>query len=108
MPGRQRMISVNPKRLDLAAEFMANPIGAHSAELQQILWLFRGALPEDKHVLVCLEPYRRWMLAQMDGRPGKKLKLHPKKIFRSLEDAERAVFRLRWKHYTGQSLPPKL
>lgn len=102
------MIRVDPKRLDLAAEFMANPIGAHSAELQHILWLFRGAPPEGKHVLVCLEPHRKWMLAQMDGRPGKKLKLHPKQIFRSLEDAERAVFRLRWKHYTGRALPEKL
>lgn len=102
------MISVDPKRLDLAAEFMANPIGPHSAELQQILWLFRGAPPAGKHVLVCLEPYRKWTLAQMDGRPGRPLKRHPTQVFRSLEDAERAVFRLRWKQHTGQTLPEKL
>ncbi len=102
------MIRVDPKRLDLAAEFMTKPIGAHSAELQQILWLFRGAPPAGKHVLVAIEPHRTWVLAQMDGRPGKPLKLHKSQVFRSLEEAERAVFRLRWKHYTGQSLPEKL
>ncbi|MSO73738.1 MAG: hypothetical protein EXQ99_01085 [Alphaproteobacteria bacterium] len=102
------MIRVDLKRLDLAAEFMAKPIGTHSAELQQILWLFRGAAAAGKHVLVCLEPHRKWMLAQMDGRPGKPLKLHPKQVFRSLEEAERTVFRLRWKHYTGRALPKTL
>ena len=102
------MITVDPTRLDLAAEFMANPIGPHSPDLQQILWLFRGAAPAGKHVLVCLEPHRKWMLAQMDGRPGKPLKLHKNVIFGTLEDAERAVFRLRWKAATGQTLPETL
>ena len=102
------MYRIDPKRLDLAAEFMARPIGPHSPELQHLLWLLRGAPPAGKHVLVCVEPYRKWMLAQMDGRPGKPLKLHRKQVFRSLDDAERAIFRLRWKHYTGHSLPEKL
>jgi hypothetical protein len=44
------------------------------------------------------------MLAQLTGRRGDPPKLLPEHRFTSLEDAERAVFRMRWREHTGHEL----
>ena len=47
------MHRIDPAKKHLAAEFMANPIGVRSPELQRVLWVMRGAAVEGKYVLVC-------------------------------------------------------
>ena len=98
------MYEVRHDMRHVAAEFMANPIGEHSPELQRILLVFRGEPVEGKYVLICTRPFAEWTLAQLTGIKGKPLKLLKNKVFRSIEDAEREVFRLRWKRYTGHEL----
>ena len=97
------MYRIDPAKKYLAAEFMASPLGVRSPELQRILWLMRGAAVEGKYVLVSTKPYREWTLARFGGK-GKPLELLKDRVYTSIEDAERDVFRLRWKQHTGHDL----
>jgi hypothetical protein len=94
---------VTHNKKHLADEFMANPFGRASPELQRVLMVFRGEPAEGKYVLICTRPHQEWTLAQITGKRGDPPKLLDQK-FTSLEEAERAVFRLRWKKHTGHDL----
>lgn len=77
----------------LVEEFCAAPFGRHSPVLQRLLLRLRSLPAEGKHVLVEVEPFRRWRLARLRGR-GEPVELLDE-FFDSLEQAERHVFRLR-------------
>ena len=94
---------IDPAKEHLAAEFMANPLGHRSPELQRVLWIMRGGEVKGKYALVCTKPYREWTLARL-GAKGRPLKLVTGRVYTSIEDAERDVFRLRWNQYTGHDL----
>jgi hypothetical protein len=95
---------VDPVRdLPFAREFMQTPVGVHSAGLQRVLNVFRGEPLAGKYVLVEKDPHRRWQLARLTGRRGQPVQLM-ETVFADLREAERAVFRLRWKEHTGQDL----
>lgn len=98
------MYTISHNNTYLAEEFMRDPLGHHSPELQRLLLLFRGSPLAGKYVLVCTKPFAEWMLGQLTGVRGEPVKLHKDKVFSSLEEAEREVFRLRWKKFTGYSL----
>lgn len=98
------MLNIGGDKRRLAEEFMAKPIGHHSPDLQRLLITFRGAPAKGKYVLVCTKPYKEWTLARQSGERGKRTKLIKGQVFRSVEDAERAVFRLRWKQHFGEEL----
>lgn len=99
---------IRPDDLVFAEEFRSRPIGNHSPGLQRILSLFRGQPLRDKHVILCTKPHRQWMLAELSGVQGQPMRLHPEKLFRSLEEAEWEVFKLRWKRHTGKDLEREL
>ena len=84
-------------------EFLRQPVGHHSPELQRVLNVFRGGPLKGKHVLVCTKPHREWRLAQLSGERGEPVTLLDE-VFTDLVEAERAVFRQRWKQYTGSDL----
>ena len=94
-------VSHNSKHL--ADEFMADPFGRASPELQRVLMIFRGEPLEGKPILVCTKPFEEWALALHPGRRGVPLTMTEHR-FTSLAEAERFVFRLRWKKYTGHDL----
>lgn len=99
------MHRVTHNQKHLADEFMADPFSRRpSPELQRLLMIFRGQPVPERYVLVCTKPYREWALARMGARRGDPVELIGEERFTSLEDAERAVFRLRWKHHTGYEL----
>ncbi len=87
-------------------EFLNNPIGHHSPALQRVLNRFRGDGPKDKYVLICSKrkPHREWTLAQLTGIPGKPPIVFADQIFTDLIEAEREVFRRRWKAYTDTDI----
>ena len=96
------MYAIDKSRLDLAREFEASPFGIHSAELQAVLTCMRCHDWGNFHVLVEEAPGGPWTLALMEpGEPPDRIG----PTFASIEDAERHVFRLRWKALTGGSLP---
>lgn len=95
---------IDPSRTDLAREFMANPMGPHSAALQRIVTRMRDTEAAGRYVLVTRIPYQEWGLGQLSGRRGADVTLLEDQVFTSLEDAERAVFKMRWEQITGEPL----
>ena len=96
---------IDPRRdREVVAEFRNNPIGHHSPNLQRVLNTLRGGPLRDKYVLVCTKPFAEWTLARHPGERGKPIELLPEHTFTSREEAEWAVFRLRWKAHTGEGL----
>jgi hypothetical protein len=91
------------KDLPFAREFMETPVGRHSAGLQRILNVFRGEPLAGKYVLVEVEQHKRWRLGRLTGVRGEPFPVLDQ-YFTDLTDAERTVFRLRWKEHTGQDL----
>ena len=85
-------------------EFQKKPIGHHSPELQRVLNVFRGEPVQGKYVLICTKPHLEWTLGQLTGERGKPVKILKNQVFRNIEDAEREIFRRRWKKYTGSAL----
>ncbi len=88
----------------LVEEFNAKPIGHHSPALQRVLNVFRGEPMQDKYVLICTKPHKEWTLGQLSGERGKPVKIFKNHVVTNVEDAEREIFRRRWKKYTGDSL----
>ena len=95
---------IDPGRVDLARAFIDNPWGPHSAELQRVLNVMRAAPVAGKHVILMSGPYRRWSVARLTGVRGEAAERIEGLSFDNPEDAERAVFRLRWEEHTGQPL----
>lgn len=91
------------KDLPFAGEFMQTPVGIHSAGLQRILNVFRGEPLAGKYVLVEVHPHAKWQLARLTGQRGAPIPLLDQ-FFTDLAEAERAVFKLRWKEHTGRDL----
>ena len=95
---------IDPARTDLAREFRDNVRGPHSPDLQRVLDRMRTGPLAGKYVLLCREPEREWVLAQLTGERGEALRVHEDAVFHSLEDAEWAVFQRRWRELTGVTL----
>lgn len=98
------MIPSVEERKRLADEFMANPIGYHSPDLQRLMLVLRGEPTKGKYCLVCTKPYEEWTLARLSGEAGKRTTLLKGHVYSSIAEAERAVFRLRWKKCFGEEL----
>ncbi len=99
------MTNIDPSRRDLVEAFNANPGGPHSPELQRLVnkLRFEPAM-KGKYVVVCTSPHAEWTLAQLPGERGKPIVMHRDQVFTSLDDAERAIFKLRWEAATGETL----
>jgi hypothetical protein len=87
---------------DVVEEFDQKPIGHHSPELQRVLNVFRGEPTPGKFVLVCTKPHKEWMLGELPDGRGKPVRLIKGKVYTNVEDAEREIFRRRWKKQTGR------
>ena len=96
---------IDPERdLDLAREFMAAPAGFHSPDLQRLLRAMRGGPVKGKYALLTTLPGREWTLIQLSGERGVAPKIQEEQVYHDLDEAEREVFRLRWKQHTGRDL----
>jgi hypothetical protein len=90
--------------LPYAMEFMTTPVGHQSPGLQRVLHVFRGEPLKDKYVLVTTKPHTEWQLARLSGERGKPL-TRLDVFYACLLEAERDIFRRRWRDFTGQDLP---
>jgi hypothetical protein len=95
---------VSERDRDIVEEFKRKPIGHHSPALQRVLNVFRGEPTPDKYVLVCTKPHKEWVLGQLPDGKGKPVKILKGQVFTSIEEAEREIFRRRWKKHTGKDL----
>lgn len=89
----------------LIQEFLADPFGDHSPNLQRLLMVLRSAPAVGKYVLVEVVPYRQWRLARLRDR-GEPVEMLDT-TFDDLAAAERHVFLLRCKalHNSGGKAP---
>jgi len=94
--------AIDPRRLDLAAEFRARPFGRHTPELQALLDIMRRAENCQDLILVSVAP-SQWVLGerQPDGKPPR---LFAAEVFDSREGGEWAAFRRRWEVLAGRPL----
>lgn len=98
------MYTFDAARVDLAREFKAKPYGEHSPDLQYLLNLMRAPSETPFHALLMTKPYEQWTLAVID--PGGKTPPRiTNAVFTKLEEAEWAVFKLRWKALAGTECP---
>lgn len=99
------MTYIDPKRRDLVDAFNKNPRGPHSPELQRLVNALRFELDmKGKYVVVETKSNQEWTLAQLPGARYMPLIMHQDCVFTNLDDAERAIFRLRWEAATSKSL----
>lgn len=87
----------------LAQEFRANPYGRHSAELQRILNRMRNTPFAGRLVLVQEERDTPYRLAQLGATSADPI-VYTGDIFATMEEAEWAVFKLRWRNLFGSDL----
>ena len=94
--------AIDPRRLDLAAEFRACPFGRHSPELQALLDIMRRAENCQDLILVSIGP-GKWALGERlaNGEPPR---LFEGQIFESREAGEWAAFRRRRRALAGREL----
>ena len=88
----------------LAQEFRAQPRGRHSAELQRVLNRMRTEPFSGRYVLVQETKGLPYRLARLGATPSEPIS-YTGDTFATLEDAEWAVFKLRWRRLFGRDLP---
>ncbi len=98
------MYKIDPSRTDLAYEFRDNPDGPYSAELKLVINRLRVMPMSDRHVLVCIERGRQWMLARIPPARGGQIERYEDQVFSDYDEAVWEVFKRRWKTVTGQEL----
>ena len=105
-PMAKAMMSDAPtNRLRSAGTFTTTPGGPPSPELERRVNKLRfEPSMKGKYVVVCTKPHAEWTLAQLPGARGKPIVMHHDRVFTSLDDAERAIFKLRWEAATGETL----
>jgi hypothetical protein len=84
----------------LAQEFRAQPHGRHSAELQRVLNRMRSEPFDGRHVLIQERKGLPYRLARLGPTPADPIS-YTGDTFATLEDAEWAVFRVRWRNLFG-------
>ena len=92
-------------REDLAEAFLRRPLGRHGPELQALLNVVRDEPLAGKHVLLCTRPHQRTRYRRAPAGENAMTPAQPLPDDLPLEEAERHVFRLRWKRLTGRDLP---
>lgn len=90
--------------LPFAREFMASPGGYLSPGCQRVLNVLRTDTTHGKYVLIVAEPHRRWLLGRSPCVRGAAVEVLPGHEFHDRDEAERVVFRLRWREHTGEAL----
>ena len=88
---------------ELAERFLENPFAEPTPDLMRLLNRLRWNPVGGKHVLVCTRRHREWTLARLRGR-AEPIELLWDHVFTDLVEAERFVFRLRWKAATGEEI----
>ena len=98
------MYEIDPSRRDLVEEFRNNPAGPHSAELTLVVNRLRVMPMVDRHILVCRQHGREWILAKMPSTRGARLEFFEDHVFDDYAQAIWTVFKMRWQTVTGAKL----
>ncbi len=89
------MYDIDPSRTDLAYEFRDNPDGRYIHELTRVINRLRIMPIAQRHVLVCVERGRRWMLARVPSDRGGRIEQFEDQVFTDYNEAVWEVFKRR-------------
>ena len=98
------MYKIDPSRTDLAYEFRENPGGPYSPELTRVVNCLRLMPLAERHVLICIERGRRWMVARIPPERGARIERFEDQVFTDYHAAVWEVFKRRWHTLTGEEL----
>ena len=98
------MYEIDAGRTDLIEEFRRNPGGPYSPELTLLVNRLRLMPMAERFILVRLERGRRWAVGRMPTGRGRPIDLLEGHVFDDYDDAARAVFDLRWRAATGETV----
>ena len=98
------MLSIDPNRVDLAAEYKACPLGPHSPDLQRVLQLMCWIPATQRYIAAQTQTNGPWYLARTTGPKGSPLEIYTSQSFATETQANWAVFRKRWQLQTGHWL----
>ena len=98
------MYAVDPERIDLVEEYRQSPFGPHSAELTLLVNALRLMPIGQRHIIVCTERGREWVVGRMPAARGAPVELLAGAVFDDYAAAVWEVFRLRWQTVTGEVL----
>ena len=77
--------------------FLKKPFSCHNLDTLKILNKLRSTSNKGKSCLICIKHFEIWQLDKLTGQRGKPAVPIKNKYFNDLEEAERYVFKLRWK-----------
>lgn len=97
---------IDPARTDLVSEFMADPLGRHSDELQLLLAHLRSVTSIPRLAVLPTGRPGRWLVAEIPAGRGEQIRPLPDATVGSLADAERLAFRWRWNALLGRQPEP--
>ncbi len=89
---------------ELYREFAENPVGKHSPNLQLVLLYMRGAPVPGKFELLAEETHKSWILAELTGVRGDPVIAHEDVRYSDLAEAERDIYRRRWRALMGEEI----
>ena len=95
---------INATDLAYAREFLLAPIGYHSPGLQRVLNHMRGTSSAYKYVLIVEQRYTRWRLGKLPPCRGAAVEFVEGVHYSDLLEAERDIFKRRWRDLTGNDL----
>ncbi|MEQ8493847.1 MAG: LamG-like jellyroll fold domain-containing protein [Gammaproteobacteria bacterium] len=95
------MRPIDPERLDLVAQFHAQPFGPHSPELLELLKVLRWATVDDRYIIGQPDAQGPYRVLKQNGRRDAPLQALADGTCDELADAQCAVFRKRWEARTG-------
>ena len=98
------MYQIAPLRTDLVEAFRNSPGGPYSRDLTLVVNRLRVMPMADRHILVCTQRGREWILATMPSKRGTALELFEDRVFDDYHEGVREVFKLRWQTVTGTDL----
>lgn len=80
---------------DLIREYEEKPLGQHSEALERVLNYFRRQPQNDKYAVMAVKPFEAYRIVALSGQRGVPPRLVEDRVYPTVEDAYRAVFRRR-------------
>ena len=78
--------------VEIIEEHKNKPLGQHSEALERLLYYFRRAGMNDKYVVKCEEPFKKYKIMALSGVRGRSPRLVEDKIYDTVESAYHGLF----------------
>ena len=77
---------------EIIEEHKNKPLGQHSEALERVLYYFRRAGMNDKYVVKCEEPFKKYKIMALSGVRGRSPRLVEDKIYETVNAAYHGLF----------------